>query len=94
MPEIDYSQLPSTRRTCNQYGCGGRMRDTGIASTFGPDHNVFICIKCGHREPWLNNPVMNGSFGELHLSNESKAYSGLSMMSDPQFYPPKENNDA
>lgn len=89
MPDIDYRQFPTTHRICNQYGCGGRMRDTGKASTFAPDHNIYTCVKCGHRAPWLNNPVLNETPGELHLSVESKAYSGLSMMSDPRFYPPK-----
>ena len=91
MPEIDYTQFPTTRRTCNQYRCGGRMRDTGEAHELNSDHNIYACIECGHKEPWLNNPVLNGDAAELHLSIESKAYSGLSMMSDPRFYsPPKE----
>lgn len=90
MNAIDYSQFPTTRRTCNQFGCGGRMRDTGEVYEFNPTHNVYYCIKCGHKESWLYNPVLNGSAGELHLSVKSKAYSGLSMRSDPRFYPPKD----
>lgn len=64
------------------------MRDTG--KQYDGTHNIYYCVKCGHEEPWLNNPVLNGDAAELHLSIESKAYSGLSMNSDPRFYPPKE----
>ena len=87
--KIDYQQLSTTRRTCNQYGCGGRMRDTGKASRLSLNHNIYICIICGHEEPWLNNPVLNNTPGELHHSGRG-TYSGLSMMSDPRFYLPKE----
>jgi hypothetical protein len=81
------------QRKCNQYGCDGVMKPTRKMWTLSgevksPDHRTFECTKCGNQKPWLDVPSMNGCFGELHMRKDLTA-SGLSMLSDPIFYPPK-----
>jgi hypothetical protein len=78
---------------CNKYGCDGVMRPTRKmwdldGEIKNPTHRIFKCAICGTENPWVDKPVMNGYFGELHIA-EGLCASGLSMLSDPVFYPPK-----
>lgn len=47
-------------------------------------HRLFKCTICGNIKPFVNNPKLDGCFGELHKT-QSGDMSGLSMMSDPIF---------
>jgi hypothetical protein len=49
-----------------------------------PTHRMFKCSECGFEAPWLDKPVLNGCYGELHMTKDRMA-SALSMMSDPYF---------
>jgi hypothetical protein len=80
-------------RKCNQLGCNGLMRPTRQmwdcdGEISNPTCRIFKCQECGNLKPWLDKPLLNGCFGELHLISHSEA-SALSLMSDPIFYPPK-----
>jgi hypothetical protein len=78
---------------CNTYGCNGEMRplrkmwnlDGEIKNS---THRMFKCTVCGKENPWLDKPVLNGTAGEFHCMGLGLA-SGLSLMSDPVFCPPK-----
>lgn len=74
------------QRKCNQWGCDGIMRPT--KKMHGETLRIFKCVVCGKENPWVDKPVLNGLAGELHLLSISEA-SGLSLLSDPMFYPPK-----
>ena len=76
-------------RVCNIFRCEGRMRFTGNLHHIDKRLGIFKCIKCGNEQPWLLNPDMNGSFGELHYIKTNNSYHVTSMMSDPRFYKPK-----
>lgn len=78
---------------CNQWGCSGELRPTRVmwdcgGSIANPTHRLFKCPVCGNETPWLDKPAPNGGHGELHHCG-SFTYSGMSMMSDPAFHPPK-----
>lgn len=72
-------------RMCNIYGCNGEMRPTRDMHHLSDDHRIFRCTVCGNKTPWVDKPLLNGSFGELHRVDGGS--SGLSLMSDPNFYP-------
>lgn len=83
------------QRRCNQYGCKGLMRPTRkLEETPYSDEayrlRYYRCTGCGHENLWLNDPAMDGSFGQVHsLKVKGGGHSGASMMSDPRFHPPK-----
>lgn len=81
------------KRMCNRFGCDGRMRPTEELvplATPGPDQlRIFECTRCENRQPWLDDPAMDGSFAELHKIKNHEGWHGVSMMSDPYCYPPK-----
>ena len=77
------------KRMCNQPHCLGRMRPTRMFYPLSHKHRIFRCCDCGHENPWLDDPFLDGSHGELHKFKNEEGHSGLSMLSDPVFYPPK-----
>lgn len=74
-------------RRCNRPGCKGMM--LALSWFYGPNpaHRMYFCEACGEEAPWLADPKLDGSFGELHKFREDEGHSGLSMLSDPVFYP-------
>lgn len=80
--------LPKKRK-CNQINCTGRMRPTRYLNTQNTQLRIFRCCVCGKENPWLDDPLLDGSHGELHKLKNGEGHSGLSMLSDPIFYPPK-----
>lgn len=80
-------------RKCNKYGCGGAMRPTRRMWDLDgdipkPTHRYYRCTTCGNETPWLDKPNLKNIAGALHNMPEG-GISGLSLMSDPFFYPPK-----
>lgn len=63
------------------------MRPTRSLHRVSKSHRIFKCVLCGNETPWLDKPALNGTFGELHRTEEGVS-SGLSLMSDPVFCPP------
>lgn len=76
-------------RLCNILGCTGEMRPTRELVSYNKDHRFFRCVICGNVTPWLDKPKEGSTaFASLHITKDGLA-SGLSMMSDPNMYPPK-----
>lgn len=75
-------------RKCNQYSCDGLMRPTREFCEYNDTLRIHQCVKCGKKNPWLDKPLLNGSFAQLHCIKWN-LFSGMSMMSDPNIYPPK-----
>ena len=71
-------------RKCNAFGCGGILRPTREFFNESKLHRIFKCPVCGIQTPWLDKPVSDN----LHAIS-SNEISGLSLLSDPEFYPPK-----
>lgn len=75
-------------RKCNEYGCDGTMRPTKDFVSYNKDHRIFRCVVCGNLTPWLDKPKEGSTaFASLHMTNDGASV--LSMMSDPEMYPPK-----
>ena len=76
------------QRLCNVFNCKGVMRPTRNFWPTNVNHRIYQCIICNNKQPWLDKPILTGSHAELHCIKFGE-YSGLSMLSDPNIYPPK-----
>lgn len=76
------------QRKCNTFGCEGIMRPTRRMWDYdskisNPTYRIYKCCICGKENPWLAEP-----YSGFHMLSFNEA-SALSLLSDPDFYPPK-----